>query len=375
MKKFYAFAVTIAILLLLPAFVSAAGQPVEMPDVKFMVNNRLVKLTDVPLGIEGSMLLPLRAVLVSLGVPDDDEHIQWDGKNKSVTVINDGATIYLKLGSKTARINGAEAALEAAPFTYGRNGKVYIPVKFISNAAGKEVVWDGGTKTVLIRDRDKYAEMKSVLDKIDRAMKGTERVRLASKMTLNIAGKGTKIDLDVSLKEELDRKNGLLYSVTEMPLFGGNVSISAFYRDNTEYIKKAPKGSWGKSPMTVQDFKTLLSEDVSLTSVNGLEVMAASLDRREGGVKGEYLLTGSLYPAKLAAKIGKTAGITNLSPESCAFEVIIDGSTDLVRKIHAEFSGKAGPVNSRSSVKAVLDVQYSDYNGAFEIKAPSDLPA
>ncbi len=375
MKKIYAIITAFAILLLLPAFVSAAGRPVEMPDVKFKVNNRLVKLTDVPLGIDGSMLLPLRDVLVSLGVPDDNEHIKWDGKDKSVTVISDGDTIYLKLGSKTARINGADAALEAAPFTYERNGKVYIPVKFISNAAGKEVVWDGGTRTVLIRDRDKYAEMKSVLDKVDGAMKGIEKVRLQSKMKLNIAGKGANINLDVSLKEELDRKKGLLYSVTEVPLFGGNVSLYAFYRDNTAYIKKSTKGGWGKSLMTADAFEALLSEDVSLTSVNGLEVMAASLDRREGGVKGEYLLAGSLYPAKLAAKFGQNAGITNLSPESCILEVIIDGTTNLVKGIHAEFGGKAGPANSRSSVKAVLDVEYSDYNGAFEIKAPPDLPA
>lgn len=375
MKKIPVLFLAFAFLMLLPAYISASDKPVEAPDVKFIVNNRPVKLADVPLGISGRTLLPLRETLVSLGVPDDGEHIKWDAKDRSVTVVYGGSTIYLKLDSKTALVNGKTAVLDVAPIGYAPNQKVYIPVGFISNAVGKEVVWDRDTRTVLIKDRDKYAEMKSVLNKIDAAMNGIEKVRLTSRMKLNIAKQGSNINLDASLKEELDKKAGVLRSVTEMPLFGGNVSFSAFYRENAGYIKEASGGSWKKTPMKESDFKALLSEDVSLAAINSLEVMAASLERSEAGKKGEYLLTGALYPVRLASGMAKRAGVTDLSPENCRFEAALDEETDLVKSIHAEFSGKAGPVNSKSAVTAVVDVEYADYNGTFEIATPEDLPA
>ena len=373
MKRIFAIIMTSAMLMFLPAFVFAADKTVEMPDIKFKVNNQLEKLTDVPLGISGRTLLPLRATLVSLGVPNDDEHIKWNAKENSVTVINGGKTIYLKLGSKTAYINNIAFTLDAAPLKYARNQRVYIPVRFISNAVDKEVAWDGDTRSVLIRDRERYVEMKSILDKIDIAMTNIERVRLISKMKLNITKQASKMNLDVSMKEELDKKAGLLYSITEMPLFGGNISFSAFYKDNMEYIKDASGSKWEKTLLEESDFKTLLSEDVSLAAINNIEVMAFSLEKQKSPTKGEYLLKGSLYSKGFASNLGKCAGIRNLVPESYQLEAVIDEGTNLVKKLHAEFSGKADSGSSRSDVSAVIDAEYTDYNGTFEIKTPNDL--
>lgn len=373
MKRILSVIIISAMLMFPPDIACAAGKPVEMPDIKFIVNNRLEKLADVPLGIGGRTLLPLRAALVCLGVPDDNEHIKWNAKKNSVTVVNGGKTIYLKLGSKTAYINGAAFVLDAAPIRYSRNRSVYIPVRFIPNAVDKEVVWDGETRSVLIRDRDKYAGMKSILGKIDTAMKNVKRVRIASKMKLDIIKQTARMKLDVSLKEELDRKAGLLYSVTEMPLFGGSVSFSAFYKDNTEYVRNGSSSKWEKTLMEEGDFKKLLSEDVSLTTVNNMDVMAASLERQKSPKKGEYLLYGSLYSKGFAATLARSAGIRDVIPESYRFEAVIDEGTYHVKRLHAEFSGKADSGSVRSNVSAAVDIEYKDYNGAFEIKTPDDL--
>lgn len=373
MKRIFAIILTSAILMFLPVFVSAADKPVEMPDIKFKVNNRITMLADVPLGVSGRTLLPLRAVLVSLGVPDDVEHIKWDDKDKSVTVINGSKTIYLKAGSKTALIDNKAVTLDAAPLIYEKNNRTYIPVRFISNAVGKEVAWDGVARAVLIRDQDKYAEMKSVLDKIDLAMSNIERVRLTSKMELDMTKQDSEVNLDISIKEEIDKRAGLLYSITEMPLFGGNISFSAFYKDNMEYIRDASDSNWEKTLMSGSAFKALISEDVSLTAINDIEVMAASLEKQESQVKGEYILKGTLYSKGLAANISKRASIRNMVPESYQFEAIVDDDSNLVKKLHAEFNGKADSGSSKSAVSAVIDAEYSDYNGAFEIKTPDGL--
>lgn len=373
MKRIFAIIMTSVMLVLLPAFVSAAEKPIEMPDIRFYVNNQLEKLADVPLGMNGRTLLPLRAALVSLGVPNDNEHIKWNGKDNSVTVINGGKTIFLKLGSKIAYINDTSFDLDAAPLRYERNQRVYIPVRFISNAVDKEVAWDGETRSVLIRDSDKYAEMKSILNRIDIAMSNIKRVRLDSKMKLNFTKQTSKINMAVSIKEEIDKKAGLLFSVTEMPLFGGFLSFSSFCKNNTEYIKDASSNDWEKVIMKESDFNTMLSEDVSLTTINNMQVMAVSLNKLNSPEKGEYLLKGSLYSKGFALNICEKADIRNLVPESYLFEAVIDEDTNLVRKLHSEFNGKADSGSSRCDVAAVVDVEYTDYDGAFEIKTPEGL--
>lgn len=354
MKKFIAI-IIYAMLMLLPSYVYAVDKTVEMPDIKFVVNNQLVKLAEVPLEINGRVLLPLQASLINLGVPS--KHIKLNRKDNTVTVVNGAKTVYLNLDSKTACINKI----------------VYIPIQFISNVVDKEVVWDGDTRSILIRDRDKYAKMRSILEKINISMNNIDRVKLISKMKLKIAKKSSIMNLDVSMSEEIDKKAGLLYSATVMPLFGRNISFSAFYKDNLEYIKDVSSGKWDKSLMDEKDFKELISEDVDLNAINNFEVMAASLNRQKSNAKGEYLLTGSLYSKGFAENLGKSADISKFIPESYRFEAVIDESTNLVKKVHAEFSGTGDSGSSRSDVSVAIDVDYKDYNGTFKIKTPDDL--
>lgn len=45
-----------------------------------------------------------------------------------------------------------EIELEEQPFIY--NGRVYVPLRFVSNALGMDVDWNGETKTVIINSPD-----------------------------------------------------------------------------------------------------------------------------------------------------------------------------------------------------------------------------
>ena len=115
MRKTFCFILLLIILSVNSFATAAADEPVEIPDVRFVINGNPIVLSDVPIGLNSRTMLPLREVLVSLGVPNDDEHIMWNGEDKSVTVNYNDSRIYLKVDSKTAYINGNAIELDAAP--------------------------------------------------------------------------------------------------------------------------------------------------------------------------------------------------------------------------------------------------------------------
>lgn len=128
--------------------VFAASKIVESPDVKIYIDGQAGKYEDVPININGRVLLPLRAISVNLGVPNDENHIIWNNTEKSVTLIKESEKIYLKVGVNVAKINGVSKTVDVPPVNY--KSRVYVPVRFIAESFGINVDWDSKTKSVII---------------------------------------------------------------------------------------------------------------------------------------------------------------------------------------------------------------------------------
>ncbi|MGB9749970.1 MAG: stalk domain-containing protein [Caldisericia bacterium] len=56
--------------------------------------------------------------------------------------------IFLYIGKTIALVNGKEIKLDAASFI--KNGRTYVPLRFISESLGGTVIWDGNEKKVMI---------------------------------------------------------------------------------------------------------------------------------------------------------------------------------------------------------------------------------
>lgn len=65
--------------------------------------------------------------------------------------------ITMKLESTTALVDGKKVTLDVAPVIV--NGRTLVPVRFISEALGAEVGWDGATRTATIALGDKKIEL------------------------------------------------------------------------------------------------------------------------------------------------------------------------------------------------------------------------
>ncbi|NQX63757.1 copper amine oxidase N-terminal domain-containing protein [Paenibacillus qinlingensis] len=121
-------------------------------DLKMKVNNTSVQFVyGTPFIDSGSSLLPLRDLLVALGVKNDDEHIRWNGNTQSVTIVKDSKSVILSVGSKQIYLNGKLNANLEVP-AQNVNGRVFLPARAVAEALGYFVDFDSDTYTILVQN-------------------------------------------------------------------------------------------------------------------------------------------------------------------------------------------------------------------------------
>lgn len=143
MKRVVSLAVVLAVLAsLLLAAPAAANTP---PNVEVLFNGHPV-LSDVePQIVNGRTFLPFRALFEKVGAT-----VGFDAATRTVTANRFGKEIRLTIGSTTAYVDGRAVALDAAPFIH--EGRTMVPVRFVGEALGMQVTWDGESRTVNVID-------------------------------------------------------------------------------------------------------------------------------------------------------------------------------------------------------------------------------
>jgi hypothetical protein len=97
---------------------------------------------------EGRTLLPIRVIVESLG-----GRIEWNARERRVTIVLASRTLELWIGKSTATVAGVKTLIDTAnpkvvPVII--KGRTYLPVRFIAENLGGSVSWDPATQTVTI---------------------------------------------------------------------------------------------------------------------------------------------------------------------------------------------------------------------------------
>jgi ketosteroid isomerase-like protein len=111
--------------------------------IKVVIEGREVRFDSPPVVDQGNTLVPFRVLFEKLGLS-----VEWIQATKTVVGKGGGVAIELQLDRKTALINGAAVELSAAPRAIG--GSVYVPLRFVGEATGRAVKWDGAARTIRI---------------------------------------------------------------------------------------------------------------------------------------------------------------------------------------------------------------------------------
>lgn len=111
--------------------------------VMLYVNGEEAEAGTAPVIKNGTTLVPFRVIAEELGA-----EVVWNKKEQSVTITQDGITVKLVIGSKTAYVDGKAVTLKQAPSVV--NGTTLVPVRFVSEALKATVKWENETQSVIV---------------------------------------------------------------------------------------------------------------------------------------------------------------------------------------------------------------------------------
>ncbi len=128
----------------IPLFLLASAALVPQAIVRVEVNGVVASYDGTPPQLlRGRVLVPVRGVFEQLGAA-----VTWDEEKKVVTATKDGHVTWLRIGDKTARRDNAPVVLDVPPQLL--DGRTLIPLRFVSEAMGAKVDWNGAEKLVSI---------------------------------------------------------------------------------------------------------------------------------------------------------------------------------------------------------------------------------
>ncbi|BAL81638.1 stalk domain-containing protein [Caldisericum exile] len=113
------------------------GNPVAV------VNGQNYTLEAAPQITSGRTVVPLRFVGESFGAT-----FTYEASTKKIEISFNNNSITMWVGKKSALVNGKEIQIDVAPYIV--NGRTLVPIRFISDVFGADVIWNSQTKTVLI---------------------------------------------------------------------------------------------------------------------------------------------------------------------------------------------------------------------------------
>jgi Copper amine oxidase N-terminal domain len=109
--------------------------------VTVTLNGNTLNLNPAPTERAGRVFVPLRGVFENLGAS-----VVYAGGVINAT--GRGHNISLRVGSQQATVDGAQQTIDVAPFIIGAS--TYVPLRFVSQALGATVNYDGANRVVAI---------------------------------------------------------------------------------------------------------------------------------------------------------------------------------------------------------------------------------
>ncbi len=112
--------------------------------VAVMLNGNYVYSDVAPTIRDGRTLLPMRAIFEALGA-----NVSWDEATATATATTSEVTIKITENQTTTYVNDIATELDVPAMII--DGRFVVPVRFVSEALGANVTWDGITSLVTIR--------------------------------------------------------------------------------------------------------------------------------------------------------------------------------------------------------------------------------
>lgn len=135
-------------------------------EITTLLDGKVLVMEEKPFVQGGRALVPIRAISSALKA-----EVTWDAKTSSALITRGVDSITLYLNKKEATVNGKTVALEIAPVL--KNGRLFLPLRFVSEQLKAEVNWQEEGKIVLIDDLLKDTDEEKTETNIDEETEST----------------------------------------------------------------------------------------------------------------------------------------------------------------------------------------------------------
>lgn len=108
------------------------------------VNGKKQTLNAAPISENGRTLVPIRFISEAM-----DAKVDWNSKERKITVHLDGQIIVLWVNKKETKVGNKTVYLDV-PATV-KNGTTFVPIRFISENFGREIGYNNKTKQITIK--------------------------------------------------------------------------------------------------------------------------------------------------------------------------------------------------------------------------------
>lgn len=133
---------TLALLLVLVVYpVTPAASAAVEPQI--IINGQTITSDAPPMLIGGRTLVPIRVISESLGA-----EVTWQASTRTVHIRHDGKNMILQIDNVSALVGYHAVTLDAPAVIV--NARTMVPLRFVAESMGAEVIWDAGSKAVLI---------------------------------------------------------------------------------------------------------------------------------------------------------------------------------------------------------------------------------
>jgi len=107
------------------------------------VNGRMLTTSVAPVQMNGRTLVPMRDIFEALGAT-----VQWNPVTRGIVAQRGTTDVGLQIGNRAASVNNQRVALDQSPILL--RGSTLVPLRFVSEALGAQVNWDGSQRLVSV---------------------------------------------------------------------------------------------------------------------------------------------------------------------------------------------------------------------------------
>lgn len=135
--------IILAITAIILTIFTGAAHAAPPDELTVKVNGTTIAFDAKPYIENNRTMVPIRFISEALGAKVD-----WNGTYKLVTITLNDTRIEQKIGKTVAIVNNHEVTFDVPAVI--KNDRTMVPVRFVSEALGANVIWEESTRTVII---------------------------------------------------------------------------------------------------------------------------------------------------------------------------------------------------------------------------------